>query len=160
MNKSEQYRIKACRICRQNNLVEFLSLGSMPIPNGFLKKEELSKEEQHYPLGAYFCPNCTLVQLTHVIPAEIMFKNYLYIPSTSQTMLQHFETLAEEAVEKFEIKPNDLVIDIGSNDGTLLKFFKAFEAQTLGIDPASNLATVARLQGIDTIDAFFTKQLA
>lgn len=156
----DKYLVNSCRICGSDKLYKFLSLDSMPIPNGFLAKEELKKTEQHYPLGTFVCENCTLIQLTHVVPAEIMFKNYLYIPSTSTTMVKHFEALADQTVKDFKVKPGDLVVDIGSNDGILLKFFKAHEAQVLGIDPATNLAIVARLSGINTIDDFFTEKLA
>lgn len=159
-NIVDNYKVNKCRICGSDKLYEFLSLDTMPIPNGFLTKEELGKPESHYPLGTFVCENCTLVQLTHVIPAEIMFRNYLYIPSTSRTMVNHFEAMANETVKQFNIRPGELVVDIGSNDGTLLKFFKANETQVLGIDPASNLAIVARLSGINTIDDFFTNHLA
>lgn len=156
----KKYAVTECRICHSDKLYEFLSLGSMPIPNGFLLKKELSHEEPHYPLGVYVCENCWLVQLTHVIPPEIMFKNYLYIPSTSTTMLEHFDSLAREVVEKYSVNDSHLVIDIGSNDGTLLSYFKEQEVKVLGIDPASNLAQVARMKGIETIDDFFTSKLA
>lgn len=155
----EEYRVKECRICGSKNLTEYLSLGTMPIPNGFLTEEELKGPEPHYPLGVYICNDCTLSQLTHVIPAEIMFRNYLYIPSTSKTMVDHFQAMAADAVERFGVKPGELVVDIGSNDGTLLKFFKAHEVQVLGIDPASNLAIVARMNGINTLDDFFGSKI-
>jgi len=156
----QEYRVKKCRICASTDLFEYLSLDTMPIPNGFLAEKELGGPEPHYPLGVYVCMNCTLSQLTHVIPAEIMFRNYLYIPSTSKTMIQHFESMAADAVERFDVKPGELVVDIGSNDGTLLKFFKAHEAQVLGIDPASNLAIVARMNGVNTLDDFFSSRIA
>jgi hypothetical protein len=132
----------------------------MPIPNGFLSEKELKKKEPRYPLSVSVCQQCWLVQLTHVIPAEIMFKNYLYIPSTSLTMLKHFESFADEILSTYNLTQKDLVIDIGSNDGTLLQYFKNQEVQVLGIDPASNLAQVARLRGINTLDTFFTNKLA
>lgn len=156
----EKYLLKKCRICHNKQLYPFLSLGTMPIPNGFVLKEDLKNEEPYYPLGVCVCKTCWLVQLTHVIPPEIMFKNYLYIPSTSTTMLQHFKTLANDAIQRFSLKPDDLVIDIGSNDGTLLGYFKEQEIKVLGIDPATNLAMVSRLKGIETIDDFFTKKLS
>lgn len=157
---SDEYLLKKCRICHSEQLYPFLSLGTMPIPNGFVLEENLKNEESHYPLGVCVCKKCWLVQLTHVIPPEIMFKNYLYIPSTSKTMLQHFKTLAQDTIQRFSLKPSDLVIDIGSNDGTLLGYFKEQEIKVLGIDPASNLALVSRLKGIDTIDDFFTQKLS
>src|SRR5687768_14572941 len=114
----KKYAIKNCRICKSRDLYRFLDLGSMPIPNGFLSLAELNQPEQYYPLAVSVCRNCTLIQLTHVIPPKIMFKNYLYIPSTSQTMLKHFETMADDLVRRHAVKRGDLVIDIGSNDGT------------------------------------------
>lgn len=159
-NSSNKYLIKKCRICGSNRLYHFLDLGSMPIPNGFLSKDELKNKEYSYPLIACVCENCWLVQLTHVVPPKIMFKNYLYIPSTSKTMLEHFKALADEVISKYSLNEKDLVIDIGSNDGTLLGYFKEQDIKALGIDPASNLVKVARMRGIDTIDDFFTSKLA
>lgn len=152
--------VKKCRICGGSKLFLFLDLGVMPIPNGFLKKEELRKKENYYPLKTYVCEDCWLVQLTHIVPPSEMFKNYLYIPSTSKTMLSHFKTLANETIPTYSLTDRDLVIDIGSNDGTLLGFFKEQGIGVLGIDPASNLAQVARMKGIDTLDEFFTIKLA
>lgn len=160
MKQNNKYLVKKCRICQSKKLYSFLDLGTMPIPNGFIRKEELNNKEPYYPLGVYVCEDCWLVQLTHVVPPEIMFKNYLYIPSTSTTMLDHFKSLAQDTIKKYKIGLKDLVIDIGSNDGALLGFFKEYEIKVLGIDPASNLAQVARLKGIDTIDNFFTAPLA
>jgi len=157
---NDRFKVKKCRICGGDNLYNFLSLGSMPIPNGFLSKEELKIKESYYPLGVYVCDDCFLVQLTHVVPAEIMFKNYLYIPSTSTTMLDHFKSMASELIKKYQLNARDLVIDIGSNDGTLLSFFKDQEIRVLGVDPAENLAKVAQLKGIETISDFFTSMLA
>lgn len=159
-NSYNEYRVTCCRICDSSKLYRFLDLEEMPIPNGFLTEKELQNPEPFYPLAAFICENCWLVQLTHVIPPEIMFKNYLYIPSTSTTMLEHFQVMALELTTKFNLSDQDLVIDIGSNDGTLLGYFKEQELKVLGIDPATNLAQVARLKGIDTIDDFFNSGLA
>jgi SAM-dependent methyltransferase len=132
----------------------------MPMPNGFLKKEELKNNEIYYPLAVCVCEECWLVQLTHVIPAEIMFKNYLYIPSSSQAMLEHFKTMADNLTKTYSLTDEDLVVDIGSNDGTLLGFFKENELKILGVDPASNLVQVSRLKGLDVVDGFFSARLA
>lgn len=158
--RNEKYKISRCRICSGADLYSFLSLGFMPPPNGFLLKDDVKKHEETYPLGVCVCISCWLVQLTHVIPADIMFKNYLYIPSTSSTMQNHFKTLVEETVQTYNLQCGSRVIDIGSNDGTLLGFFKEQEMNVLGIDPASNLVQVARLKGIDTEEGFFTERLA
>lgn len=157
----EQLRnIFLCRICRSTKLYSFLLLDSMPVPNGFLNKQDLKNQERLYPLEVSVCENCWLVQLKHVVPAEEMFKNYLYMPSTSFTMLEHFKSLCDDTIERFNLDKDDLVIDIGSNDGTLLCFFKEQEIQVLGIDPASNLANMARLKGIETMNDYFSKELA
>jgi hypothetical protein len=155
-----KYKISKCRICGGHDLFHFLSLSSMPIPNGFVKKEDLKIKEEYYPLDVCVCQTCWLVQLSYVVPAEIMFKNYLYIPSTSTTMMSHFKALSDEVSDTYHLNQNDLVIDIGSNDGALLCYFKEHQVKTLGIDPAKNLALVARLKGIDTIADFFSLKLA
>lgn len=157
---ASKYQITNCRICSSNRLYKFLSLGAMPTPNGYLEKKDLNKKEPLYPLGICVCLDCWLVQLTHVVPAEIMFKNYLYIPSTSQTLMNNFSAIAEDLTQKYQVPKNSLVIDVGSNDGTLLSFFKNREMRVLGVDPASNLVQVARLKGIETICDFFTSNLA
>lgn len=149
-----------CRICSSTKLHTFLDLGSMPIPNGFLTKAQLPGKEERYPLKACVCTSCWLVQLTHVIPAEIMFKNYVYIPSTSTTMLEHFQSLSDESGKKAHLRKNNLVIDIGSNDGTLLSYFQKKGVHILGIDPAENLAKEANGQGIPTLVCYFTSKLA
>lgn len=149
-----------CRICLSRNLDKFLSLGSMPIPNGFLKKDQLSKKEEHFPLECFVCRDCYLVQLTCVVDPKIMFKNYVYIPSTSKVMMNNFSNLAYLANQKVNLEDNDLVVDIGSNDGSLLRFFKNFGAKVLGIDPAENLAEIAVQSGIPTETRLFNKNSA
>lgn len=152
--------VKKCRICSSRLPAPFLSLGSMPAPNRFPAKEELKNNEPGYPLSVSVCSDCWLVQLQKVVPPQIMFKNYVYIPSTSTTMQAHFKKMSRTVTKKFNLKKQDLVLDIGSNDGTLLTFFKEQGLRVLGVDPASNLSLVARLKGIDTIEGFFNSNLA
>lgn len=160
MQSDDSYRINICRICGSSELVSFLNLGPMPIPNGFLSRDDLKKKEDYYPLKVCVCKNCWLVQLTHTIPPEIMFENYVYIPSTSLTMTEHFKSLSKELIKNYALDSNSLVIDVGSNDGTLLGYFKEQEIQVLGIDPAANLAHLSNLKGIPTINDFFSNRLA
>lgn len=160
MPQSDKFRAQRCRICDSEKLYQFLDLGSMPIPNGFLRKEDLGKEEPKYALGTSVCESCWLVQLTHVVPAELMFSNYLYIPSTSTTMLAHFEAMASDLITRHKLTENDLVMDIGSNDGTLLSFFRQKGLPVLGVDPAANLAHLARMKGVDTVSELFTPEVA
>src|SRR3989344_3623099 len=98
MMKKTIHKVKICRICGSSKLYPFLSLGKMPIPNGFIEKEKLKKKERYYPLAVCVCENCWLVQLTHIVSPETMFKNYVYIPSTSVTMVDHFRSMANTIV--------------------------------------------------------------
>src|SRR3989344_4944453 len=160
MPKPNSYRVTKCRICKSQNLYHFLDLGTMPIPNGFIQPENLHRKEERFPLGTTTCLDCGLVQLTEVVNSSLMFKNYLYIPSTSRTMLDHFSDVADEVVARFSVGKDDLVIDIGSNDGSLLQFFKANQVRILGIDPAENLVKAANLKGLNSTVGFFTVKLA
>lgn len=157
---SKKYEITSCRICKSQKLYPFLDLGYMPIPNGFIEKKDLQKLELTYPLRVCVCENCSLMQLQHVIPAEIMFRNYLYIPSTSKTMMKHFDLMSEETTKVAHARKGNLVIDIGSNDGALLSFFKKRGVDILGIDPAENIARDANKRGLRTMCAFFSEETA
>lgn len=117
-------------------------------------------EEPLYPLDIYFCPECGLVQLRDIVSPHILFKDYVYLTGMSQTMRQHFYHLALEVVNDFNLSNNDLVIDIGSNDGTLLKNFKQLSTKTLGIEPATNVALIAEREGIETVNDFFSVDVA
>ncbi len=153
-------KVKACRICGNPNLKLFLTLGNIPLPNGFLTKNQLSKPEKYFPLNACLCEKCGLVQLQEIVNPNEMFKNYVYIPSTSKTRMNNFSEIAEYANKNFKLNHNSLVIDIGSNDGSLLSYFKGYGIKTLGIDPAVNLAKIAELKGITTINNYITPVLA
>lgn len=159
-DKPEVKQILNCRACHSKNITTFLELGPTPIPNGFIAKEDLSKPEKFYPLDVCFCSDCGMVQLSHVVDPQVMFGNYVYVPSTSTTMMKHFDELAKEAAKRVNLGSKDLVVDIGSNDGTLLKAFNKLGAKILGIDPATNLATLANEQGIPTVNKLFTNKLA
>ncbi len=139
---------------------EFLSLGPTPLANSFLKENQLNSPEAVYPLDVYFCKHCELVQLVDVVPPEILFKNYIYVSGTSNTMRSHFTGLAGEVFGKSKLSVDSLVVDIGSNDGTLLKSFRAFKVKTLGVEPASNLAKLAEDEGIETVNDFFNEKTA
>lgn len=158
--KKEVIEVKKCRICGSKNLIDVIDLGEQPIPNGFLRKEVLDKKESTYPLAVCFCNNCSLMQLKNLVNPEVMFKNYLYIPSASKTRVDYFKTMVEEVIEIGEMKQGELVIDIGSNDGSLLICFRNLGMKILGIDPAENLVTVAALNGVYTIPGYFDSKLA
>lgn len=152
--------VENCRICKNKDITTFLSLGPLPTPNAYISKEDLEKPEPTYPLNVGYCNSCGLVQLTQIVRPDIMFKNYRYVPSASQTMIEHFGRLAKETVKRFNLAPGALVVDIGSSDGTLLKAFRKHKVNVLGIDPATNLAEIANASGIETINNFFSRELA
>ncbi len=153
-------KVNKCRICRSRSLRKFLSLGPSPLANSFLDSSTDYSRELFYPLDVCYCTNCSLVQLGHVVDADLLYRDYIYIPSTANTMLIHFAQLAAQTILNFNLTSSSFVVDIGSNDGTLLKHFKIHGMKTLGIDPASNLAAVASRQGIETIEDFFNKKAA
>ncbi len=156
---SSAKKVNSCRICRSKKLFQFLDLGRQPIPNGFLRKENLYKKEFRYKLATLFCKNCRLVQLTHIVRPDIMFKNYAYIPSGAKMMMNNFSNLVYAANQRVKLSKS-FCVDIGSNDGSLLKFFKALDAKVLGIDPAQNLADVAIKAGIPTEVMMFDEKTA
>lgn len=130
----------------------------MPLPNKFTKED--SNKEDFYPLSCVICQNCKLVQLDIIINPKLMFSDYPYIPSTSKVMMNNFTNLAYETIEFPKIKKGSLVIDIGSNDGSLLEIFNKHGFQVLGVDPAKNLAKVAIKKGIPTKISQFNLQTA
>ena len=147
-----------CRICKNKNLVKVLELGYNALANSFLKKEDFSSEKV-YPLDIYFCKDCKLVQLGEIISPEIIFSNYLYVSGTSDTMKRHFMEFANDIIQKISKFRDPLVVDVGSNDGTLLKGFLNSPVRILGVDP-SNIAKLAQKNGIETFNDFFNKETA
>ncbi len=144
-----------CRVCGGNQLRKFLSLGPTPLANSFLSDKEEFSHEPSFPLDVYFCEQCSLVQLLDVIDPEVLFRNYIYVTGTSDTIAEHNIELAQTVAAQAGLKPNDLVVEIASNDGSLLRCFKAHGFATLGIEPATNIAQMASVQGIETITEFF-----
>ena len=149
-----------CRSCKGSSLQKVISLGSMPPANAFLKKEDLNSKEPSFPLEVYFCKNCGFVQLVDIVDPELLFRNYVYVSSTSPVFIQHFKELAGKIVSNFKLPKNSLVIDIGSNDGILLRPFKDMGMKVLGIDPAEKIAEIATKSGIETMPVFFNSDVA
>lgn len=160
MTSGNYKKVIKCRICSSKNLVDVIDLTDQPIPNGFLTKEELKQKEEKYPLVVCFCKDCSLMQLRFLVKANVMFDNYLYIPSASKTRIDNFKKLAEEVKELTKFNEKSLIVDVGSNDGSMLIQFKNLGAKTLGIDPAENLVKVAALSGIETVNSYFDSKVA
>ncbi len=151
----EVFKVEKCRACGSKNISTFLQLGPTPAPNRFLDAPQLNMAEKFYPLDVAFCNECGMVQLGHVVDPEVMFKNYVYIPSTSTTMRNHFEGLADDAIATSKAKDGDLAVDIGSNDGTLLKWFSTKGLNIIGVDPAENIVEQANKEGVPSICSLF-----
>lgn len=148
-----------CQVCSSKKLYKFLSLGHQPVPDVFLTKEQLNEPETTYPLDVYFCEDCCLVQLGYAVNPEILFKEYHYNTGTNESLKMNFKALVDLAVKKFKLDNNHLAVDIGSNDGTLLSYYKEYGVKILGIDPSS-VADIAIKNGIPTIKDFFSEKLA
>ncbi len=148
-----------CYICSSNNLTNFLDLGNHPPPLNFVTKEKILENNAIFPLQVFFCNSCGLVQLGNAVDPKIMFKEYIYTSGISTAFRSHLESFTKKLMEKFTPNDDDLVIDIASNDGTLLHFFKNSGIRVLGIEP-SNIAEIAEENGIQTINDFFTEAIA
>lgn len=157
---SYAFHLTSCRLCKSKNLKKVIDLGDSPPPNTLLTKDQLVKKEPFSPLMVNFCLDCGQVQLSHVVSPELMFRSYPYVSSTSMVMVKHFEEYAKSVYKNLELKKGALVVEIGSNDGILLKFFKKLGAKVLGIDPARNIAKLATKEGILTLPEFFTAGIA
>ena len=149
-----------CRMCKSNNMSKFLDLGFSALSDNFLTVEQLEQPEIFYPLTVHSCLDCGLCQLGYVVPPELMFnENYPYDSSTTKTGREHFTKMGVDICDRFNLKPNLFVIDVGSNAGVLLSGFKSKGMRVLGIEPSSKLANAAIKNGIDSIIEFFSKKL-
>lgn len=150
-----------CRSCGESALFPVLSLGTTPLANSLLKEEQLDDTEPRFPLGIVFCGSCTLLQLTETVPPDQLFREYLYFSSFSDTMLKHAETLVGELISERSLTSESSVVEIASNDGYLLQYYARAGIPALGIEPAENVAKVAREKhGIETVCEFFGETLA
>lgn len=150
-----------CRSCGRLDLQLVLSLGRTPLANALVTAEQLDQPELTYPLELAFCPACTLVQITETVPPEELFRDYIYFSSFSDTMLRHAEAIVERVLESRRPGPDSLAVEIASNDGYLLQYYKQAGIPVLGIEPAINIARVAEEErGIRTVTDFFGNETA
>ncbi|MDA0241506.1 MAG: class I SAM-dependent methyltransferase [Proteobacteria bacterium] len=149
-----------CRLCGSENLTEVLCLAATPPANAFVPKDLRSTEQARFPLDVFFCEACGHVQLLDVVDPNVLFENYVYVSGTSPVFVDHFRHYAETLMSRFPLEGRGFAVDIGSNDGTLLGFFKENGHSVLGIDPAQEIARQATKNGIPTIADFLTPALA
>jgi SAM-dependent methyltransferase len=149
-----------CRVCGGGALRTILDLGCLPLANGLLTEAQLREPELRYPLVLVFCSACALVQITETLSPEVLYRQYVYFSSYSETLLRESRRISERLVSSRQLNGNSRVIEIASNDGYLLQFYKQAGIEVLGIEPASNVAATAVERGIPTICSFFSRELA
>jgi 2-polyprenyl-3-methyl-5-hydroxy-6-metoxy-1,4-benzoquinol methylase len=149
-----------CRVCHSTNLEQFLDLGDQPHCDSLLLPRNLGQKEPYYPLQVCFCHDCTAVQINYTVPKETMFEEYLYVSGTTRMLREHFQNSSDRLVARLGLQPGDLVVDIGSNDGTWLACYEKHGLRTLGVDGAKNLAEMANKRGIETWARFFNAEVA
>ena len=150
-----------CRACGESELRAILSLGCTPLANRLLSDDQLGEVEPTFPLDLVLCPGCSLVQITETVPAEELFSDYAYFSSFSDTMLAHVEHLTKRMVADRQLSNQSLAIEIASNDGYLLQYYRRAGIPVLGIEPAANVAKFAREnRHVPTLTSFFNSELA
>src|ERR1043166_422273 len=144
-----------CRFCDTPLSHTFVDLGMSPLCEDHVKPEELKQMEPFYPLHAYVCAKCFLVQVEELVSPRDIFSDYAYFSSYSESWLAHIKKYTEQVLERFEIKRDSLVAELASNDGYLLQYFLEKKIPVLGIEPAANVAKYAIEKGIRTEIKFF-----
>jgi SAM-dependent methyltransferase len=140
-------------------MLMFLPLGEHPPANAFVRPDQLDTPQPAFSLDTHVCLGCGLIQVPNVIPPDF-FRNYVYVPSASDTMHEHFAQLAHVVKASLLASPDDLVVDIGSNDGLFLSHMNRLTRRTLGIEPATNLTALARERGVEVVNEYFTPDTA
>jgi SAM-dependent methyltransferase len=149
-----------CRFCDAELRHSFADLGMSPLANSYLNADELDSPETFYPLHAFVCEECYLVQLPEFEPPEKIFKDYAYFSSFSTSFLEHARRYVEQSIGRFGLDTNSRILEVASNDGYLLQYFRDQGIPVLGVEPARNVAEAAEAGGIRTIPDFFGRRLA
>ena len=150
--------VQRCRSCGSSNRAPVLDLGMQPLANAYREPDDVS-EEARYPLALLRCRACALVQLTGTIPPKLMFDTYHYFSSYASTMVDSMRVLARRLTAERGLTADDLVVEIASNDGYLLKHYMELGIPVLGVEPAQNVAVVAKESGVPTLIKYFTQRL-
>ena len=149
-----------CRSCGSDKIVEILNFADQPWCNDFLTKERIGKEE-FYPLEVVCCRECELLQLSYTVPKEVMFFDHQYLSSMTSTLGNHFLDIAKENKEQFDLQEDDMIVDIGGNDGFQLMQYKNLGLNNVvNVESAENICVFSRKKGIKTINAFFNEEEA
>jgi len=152
--------LPACRFCGSPLSHLFVDLGAQPPSNAYLDQAALGRMEATFPLKAHVCERCFLVQLEAFQTPDEIFGHYAYFSSFSQSWLDHAQRYANQAIKRFALGAASQVVEVASNDGYLLQYFRAAGIPVLGVEPAENVASVARGRGIATVSLFFGRETA
>jgi 2-polyprenyl-3-methyl-5-hydroxy-6-metoxy-1,4-benzoquinol methylase len=153
-------KINNCQICGSTKLIEVMNIGDQPLANSLIKSITESNNVKKYPINIIRCAECTLLQLDYIVDQKKVYHpDYPYLPGITKTVDNEQKELSDYIFKEFDLKNNDLVIDIGSNDGSLLKHFKTKGLKGVGIEP-TNIAKIANQNGIETIQSFFNEEIA
>lgn len=150
--------MNSCRVCGGSDLHLFLDLGDQPHCDSFLVSPE--QVDPRFPLQVFFCKGCTTVQIGYTIPKEVMFGEFLYLSGTTKTLRDHFQQSARRLTDRLSLGGESLVVDIGSNDGTWISYFKDEGTRVLGVECAANLAELANSRGLPTLQRYFNQEVA
>ena len=160
MNSKEViYRRNDCRGCASRDLDLIFALKPTPIGDAYVTKEKVGVEQPLYPIDVYMCNQCGLAQLLDVIDPDVLYGDYLYVTGSSFGLAEHFAAYARHVVDRCHLVKGSLVVDLGSNDGTLLRPYKALGMDVAGVEPASHIAAEATRSGIHTYGEYFTPDL-
>jgi SAM-dependent methyltransferase len=148
-----------CRACRSEALSHVVALGRHPLANAFVAEADRAHPDATFPLDLFVCERCALLQVPNHVP-DGYFRHYLYVPSAADTGRRHFSDLASWLLDASLVAPGGLVVDVGSNDGLLLSACARLGLRSLGVDPAANLAPLARSKGVEVVEAYFDPDVA
>jgi len=153
------YRRDNCRLCGSRSFELVLPLAPTPLADAYVSSVHLGEAQQIYPLDLYLCKDCGFAQLLDIVIPQVIYLDYIYETVSSLGLVDHFRRYADDVTAIIKPPANALVVDIGSNDGSLLRFFKKHGMRVLGVDPAREIARRATASGIETLPEFFNHDL-
>ncbi|MSU34514.1 MAG: class I SAM-dependent methyltransferase [Pedosphaera sp.] len=154
------YHRKTCRLCDSPDVDRVLKLTPCPPVDAFVPESLRDQKQEVFPMDLYLCRTCGHAQLLDVVSPKLLFGSYIYTTSSSPGLVEYFKTYASRVCDQLSLTPGGTVLDIGSNDGTLLSFFKSHGLRVLGVDPAREIAGTATAAGIETLPEFFDSEIA
>ena len=160
LNKKRYFKRHTCRLCDSSDVEKVIDFVATPVGDHFVSKDQLEKAQDVYALDLHFCNQCGQLQLLDGVSPEFIYKDYLYETSTSIGLVEHFQKQAQDLIERLGLKKDDLVVDLGCNDGSFLRCFHERGMKILGVEPASAIANKVKAKNINVINDFFSYELS